>query len=146
MSLVDGLGRSATVVTRERSVLLWIDRACFWESLERMPALMYNLVRILSRRLRLASAQIQWLATQDVYGRLASQILTFAEEYGVPDGSGTIRIPLRLTQDELAALVGASRVRVNQALAFYKRHRCISVDRQLHITVHDPAALARRCR
>jgi hypothetical protein len=56
---------------------------------------------------------------------------------------GTL-IPLPLTQSDLAALVGASRVRVNQAIAFFKRRGCISVGADHRIMVHDADALARR--
>ncbi len=66
----------------------------------------------------------------------ATQILALAEGYGekVPDG---IRIPFRLTQTDLADLVGASRVRVNQAIGFHKRQGHISSGRNHRITVHD---------
>jgi CRP/FNR family cyclic AMP-dependent transcriptional regulator len=145
MSLVDSLGRSATAVTMEESTLYWIDRATFWELLRTLPALTYSLVRIMSRRLRLANAQIQALATLDVYGRVARQILAFAQEYGEPAPGGALRIPIRLTQSDLAGLVGASRVRINQVLVAYKRRKWIAVDPHYHITVLNPRALAERC-
>jgi hypothetical protein len=42
-------------------------------------------------------------------------------------------------------MVGASRVRVNQALSFYKRRNYLSMNRDRRIVIHDPAALSRRC-
>lgn len=146
MSLVDSLGRSATAVTLEYSTLLWMDRAAFWASLREMPTMTYNLVNILSRRLRLANLHAQSLAGLDVHGRVAGQLLAFAREYGKTAPNGDVIIPLRLTQSDLASLVGASRVRVNQALSFYKRRNYLSVSTNYSITLHDPAALARRCR
>ena len=145
MSLVDSLTRSATVVTREPTVVAFLDRTTFWELLRSFPKLSYNLAGILSRRLRLANATIEALATLDVHGRVARQILAFAQEYGVRGTDGSLRIPLRLTQTDLAGLVGASRVRVNQVLVSYKRRRYITVDRQYCITVHNVPALAQRC-
>jgi CRP/FNR family cyclic AMP-dependent transcriptional regulator len=146
MSLVDSLGRSASATTIEDSVLCWMDRSAFWDCLQVIPAMTYNLVRILSRRLRLANIQTQSLATLDVDGRIARQIAAFAQEYGEPDSAGGLEIPFRLTQSDLADLVGASRVRVNQILVAYKRHRYISVDPSYHITVHNLAALLDQCR
>jgi CRP/FNR family cyclic AMP-dependent transcriptional regulator len=145
MSLADSLGRSATVATLEPSTLLLIDRATFWASLREMPTIAYNLMGILSRRLRLANVHAQSLVRLDVYGRVAGQLLAFAREYGeaVPDGG--VVIPLRLTQSDLASMVGASRVRVNQALSFYKRRNYLSVNHARHIVVHDLAGLSRRC-
>lgn len=148
MSVVDSLGRSATVVTLEESSLLWIDRGTFWECLRAMPTLTYNLANILSRRLRLANARIEALATLDVYARVARHLLALAQEYGeAADGDrGAVRVPFRWTQVDLAALTGASRVRVNQVLVAYKQRGYISVDSAHHITVHDPMSLARRAR
>ncbi|MBC8162068.1 MAG: Crp/Fnr family transcriptional regulator [Roseiflexaceae bacterium] len=144
MSILENIGRSATVVTLEESTILWMDRLTFEASLRDIPGMSQNLVRIFSRRLRLANAQIQALATLDVFGRVARQILAFAHEYGQQQPNGVL-IPLRLTQSDLAGMVGASRVRVNQVLVFYKQQSYISVDQDARITVFNQAALAARC-
>ncbi|MBC8503590.1 MAG: Crp/Fnr family transcriptional regulator [Anaerolineales bacterium] len=146
MSLIDSAGRSANVLTLEKSTLLWMDRDSFWGCLEEFPEINYNLVRILSRRVRLANEQIQALASLDVYGRLARQFLAFAEKYGEPDSDGEILIPIHLTQSELADLVGASRRRVNQVMGNFKRQKYISVNASGYITVKDRSHLARLCR
>lgn len=145
MSLADSLGRSASVTTLEPSTLLMMDRAAFWESLKEVPKMTYNLINVLSRRLRLANLHAQSLVRLDVYGRVAGQLLAFAQEYGEAAPNGDVLIPLRLTQSDLASMVGASRVRVNQALGFYKRRNYLSVNQDRHIVVHDVAALGRHC-
>ncbi|HLJ68086.1 MAG TPA: Crp/Fnr family transcriptional regulator [Chloroflexota bacterium] len=141
MSLVDLLGRSATVITLEDTEVLSIDAAAFRACIRDIPGVAVNLATILSRRLRLANEQILALGTLDVYGRVARQIQVLAHEYGEPVTDGTL-IPIRLTQHDLADLVGASRVRVNQALGSLKRHGVISVDQRYRIVVHEPGALA----
>lgn len=145
MSLADSLGRSATVVALEPVTLLSIDRVTFWASLKEMPNMTYNLVSILSRRLRLANLHTQSLARLDIYGRVAAQLLAFAREYGAATPDSDTLIPLRLTQSDLASMVGASRVRVNQALGFFKRRNYISINHDRYITVHDADALRSRC-
>ena len=50
---------------------------------------------------------------------------------------------VRGRQGDLASLVGASRVRVNQALVMLKKRGGISTDQYHHITVHDEDVLAR---
>ena len=145
MSLIDSAGRSANVLTLEDSHLLWMERTAFQHCLKRIPALNYNLVRILSRRVRLANEQIQALASLDVYGRVARQFLAFAEKYGETSRGDDIRIPIRLTQSDLADLVGASRKRVNQVMVAYKRSGLFSVDAEGYITVHQRDELAQLC-
>jgi CRP-like cAMP-binding protein len=85
------------------------------------------------------------LATLDVPGRVASQLLALAHEYGEEASDGVL-IPITLIQADLAALVGASRVRVNQALGFFRKRNAISVDKDGRITVLDADVLARRAR
>lgn len=145
MSLLDGLGRSASVVTQEPCRLLSLNRLDFWSELWEMPPITYNLARILTRRLRLATAQIQALSALDTQARLARQLLAFAQDYGHAAGDDAVLIPLHMTQAELANMVGSSRVRVNQVMGYWKRRKYISVDRGHRITVLNKAALAQYC-
>jgi CRP/FNR family cyclic AMP-dependent transcriptional regulator len=145
MSLVDSAGRSANVVTTERSRLLWMDRATFQSCLRAMAPLANNLVRLLSHRLRFANEQIQALCTLDVPGRVARQILAMADRYGSPEAGGEVTIPLRLTQSDLGEIVGASRERVNQVIVEFKQRGLISVDPSHRIHVHNRQELARYC-
>ena len=101
---------------------------------------------MLSRRVRLADAHLLSVAALDVSGRVASQLLALAQEYGEEAPEGGVRIPVRLTQADLAALVGASRGRVNQALGFFRKRDAVSIGADHLITVLDADALARRAR
>jgi CRP/FNR family cyclic AMP-dependent transcriptional regulator len=145
MSLIDSAGRSASVVTLEKSELMWMSGADFQKCLDTMPAFSQNLVRILSGRVRLANELIQALATLDVHGRVARQLLAFAEKYGQASDNGNVLIPIRLTQGAIADLVGASRKRVNQVMVLFKGQGYISVDEKSRITVHDRKALTSYC-
>jgi CRP/FNR family cyclic AMP-dependent transcriptional regulator len=110
-----------------------------------MPAIALNLLRILSDRLRLANERIQALCALDVYGRVARQIQSFARQYGQRDSAGIVTIPIRLTQSDIASLVGATRERVNQVMTSFKQQGYIAVDRNYRITVRNPDALERYC-
>ncbi len=142
ISVLDSAGRSADVVTQEESTLLLVDRTSFHEMVETIPAIARNLLRILSSRLRLSTEQIQALCTLDVYGMVARQLIAFADAYGVPaqQGGGVV-IPLRLTQSDIAGLVGATRERVNQVFAQLRDAKLISVDGAYRITLHNPSKL-----
>ncbi len=162
MSLVDSAGRSANVMTMEKCTFLWMDKRTFSDLLKNVPEFSQNLVKLLASRLRMANEQIQSLSSLDVAGRLARQLLAFAERYGIQEGeeeggeapaaaaeegaaTGT-RIPLRLTQTDLAELVGASRERVNQVMVDFRQRGFLSVDSSHRILVHQPEELANLCR
>ena len=144
MSLIDAGFRSADVVTQESTTLLSIDRVAFDQLLDSSPVFARNLMRTLAHRLRLANLRITAHCTLDVYGLVARQILEFSEIYGraLPDGDRLI--PIRLTQGNMADLVGSSRERVNQVMVAYKKNGWISVDSNFHIIVHTPDELAKR--
>lgn len=145
MSLIDSAGRSASVLTLEDTTLLWMDALTFQQALRDVPDLALNLVRLLAARLRMVNELVQALAALDVYGRVARQLLAFAERYGTQI-SGHTMIPIRLTQKDIADLVGASRKRVNQVMVSFKNQELISVDADGRITIHDWESLARYCR
>jgi CRP/FNR family cyclic AMP-dependent transcriptional regulator len=144
MSLIDSVGRSASAITLENSLMLWMDKTTFNYLLDNFPPVARNLVRILSARVRLSDQVIQSLATLDVNGRVARQLLAFAERYGrdVPDG---VQVRIVLTQGDLADLVGASRKRVNQTMVFFKEQGLVSTDMDGRFIIHNKEGLARFC-
>ena len=144
MSLIDSGGRAADVVTQEETALISFDRYTFDRLMDTVPRFPRNLMRVLARRLRLANIRIQAHCTLDVYGLVARQILEFADLYGTSLENGDRLIPIRLTQGNMAELVGASRERVNQVMVAYRQKGLISVDSAYHITVHKPKELLKR--
>jgi CRP/FNR family cyclic AMP-dependent transcriptional regulator len=144
MSLIDSVGRSASVVTLEDSLMLWMDKVTFNYILDNFPPIARNLVKILSARVRLSDQMIQSLATLDVNGRVARQLLAFAERYG-RDADGVVKIRIALTQSDIADLVGASRKRVNQTIVYFKEEGLVSMDADGRINIHSREGLARFC-
>ena len=145
MSLIDSIGRSASAVTLEDSLLLWMDKLTFHYMLDNFTPVARNLVRILSARVRLSDQLIQALATLDVNGRVARQLLAFAEKYGV-EKDGATQIRIMLTQSDIADLVGASRKRVNQAMVLFKERGLIDTDTEGRILIKRSEGLAKYCR
>ncbi|MEP6753927.1 MAG: Crp/Fnr family transcriptional regulator, partial [Chthonomonadales bacterium] len=123
-------------MTQEKSVLAWIDRDSFRQLMENYPQISQNLLRVLTRRVRLSTEQIMALGTLDVLGKVARQLIVFADQYGQKNELGIV-IPLRLTQSEIAGLVGCSRERVNQVFLSLRTQKLISVDNAFRITVRD---------
>ena len=84
--------------------LFWIDRHALERCLQTMPELSANLSGVLAHRVRLANDRIEALAGMDVRTRIVRHLLLLAREYGevTDDEGGSVRIPLRLTQGDLA--------------------------------------------
>jgi CRP-like cAMP-binding protein len=119
-----------------------LHRDAFTRVLAASPELAIHLLKILSRRLREADEFVEDAVFLDVPGRLAKKLLQLAETYGRPGITGTV-IGLRLTQQELATMVGATRESVNKHLRAYRARGIIDIEHQ-HIIILKPADLARR--
>lgn len=145
LSILDGAGRSADVVALEPTEVLVLSADDFHRILHDVPAISVTLLREIAGRLRRSTSWIRSLSSQDVYGRIAQQLLYLADTHGV-EVNGSKRIGLRLTQNDIAGIVGASRESVNKAMGYFKSKGYISVDTTYHITVHDAEALEKRCR
>jgi CRP/FNR family transcriptional regulator len=142
-----GEGVHATgVATLEDARVLSLDGDSFRQLLDDIPSLPAVLVTLLSERLHAADARIESLAGQDVEGRVACVLLELARQHGVPKPGGGTLITIPLTQADVAAMTGASRVRVNQVIARFRHEGWVTLDGRRRTSVQDPAALESRCR
>jgi CRP/FNR family cyclic AMP-dependent transcriptional regulator len=111
LALIDEAPRSASVLALERSELLQIQRPVFLALLDENPACVRVLLKNLATRVRSLTDNVRALALVDVFGRIARLFDSLAVmRDGVPV------IEQRLTQQEIANLVGASREMVNRIL------------------------------
>jgi len=112
LALLDDSARSASVRTVEKSSFCIIFKDNFNRVLDEHPNIARKLIRNLAARVRKLTADVKSLALQDVYGRVANVLMDLAEERG--DGSSYI--PEKLTQQDIADRVGASREMVARIL------------------------------
>ncbi len=145
LSIIDGEGRSADVSAVEETEVLLLSADDFSQCIHTMPAIAFSLLKEIAGRLRRSTAWIRVLSSQDVYGRIAQQLLQLSDSHGhdLPDNGR--RIGLRLTQNDIAGIVGASRESVNKAMGYFKQKGYITMDSTYHITVYDRDALQKRC-
>ena len=111
MGLIDGSPRSADVVAAEPCELLVIAKAEFKQGLADNFDLCLNIMKSLVQRLREADRKIESLALMDVYGRVAKLLLEFSVE---ENGLRVIR--KRLTKQDIAKMIGASREMVSRVM------------------------------
>lgn len=112
LAAMDDAPRSASVQTLELTRCMVISKEAFYESLKENPAMAVLLIDELSRRFRGLTANVKSLALLDVYGRVARTLLNLATE----QEDGTMVVPRKMTQQELANMVGASREMVSRIL------------------------------
>lgn len=112
MSLIDSEPHSATVRTEVQTDVLTLGRDAFSRCLPDNSSMSYNIMRGLVARLRHADRKIESLALMDVYGRVARSLLEFA----VDDGAGNLKIRDKISRQDLAKMVGASREMVSRVM------------------------------
>jgi CRP/FNR family transcriptional regulator/CRP/FNR family cyclic AMP-dependent transcriptional regulator len=142
MALLDGLPRSADAVAMEKVECYTLQRSDFHNAIMKNPKIAIQVLEVLCDRIRKTDQQVEDLIFLDVYGRVAKKLLELAESHGVTV-EGSLRIDMRLTQQELASMVGASRESVNKVLGYFTDRGYISTDRH-RITLHRVADLKRR--
>ncbi len=139
-SLLDGLPRSAGAVALEKSEVLILPRAEFFLYLERCPTVAISLLVLISRRLRFALQRTEHEAKpQTVLVQLAHLLIQLAERYGRANNN-QIQLPLRLTQGELAGMMGCSRLETENALNTLYQRRIVEI-RGSQLTIFDIEAL-----
>ena len=137
MGLLDGLGRSAEARALEPSRITEIPYQPLREVVEENPTLLWGVVALLAGRLRSMDSALADSVFLDVTGRTAKRLLEMSGEQD--------EFQLPITQEELAGMVGASRERVNKAIASFVRLGWIDQsDRRYAIL--DREQLTRRAR
>jgi CRP/FNR family transcriptional regulator, cyclic AMP receptor protein len=113
LPLFDGSPRSADAraLTESRVIVLSYDPVR--DVLQARPELLWTVTRLLARWLRATDEALADAVFLDVPGRTAKRLLELA-------GDGN-EFKLPVTQEELAGMVGASRERVNKAIASFIR-------------------------
>ena len=104
MSL-DGARRSASVITVEPTTCAVVNRAQFREFILAHPDFGMHLIERLIHRVRVTTSNLKSLALSDVYGRMVRLLNALA--VAQPDGRHIV--PEKLTQQDIADRVGASR-------------------------------------
>ena len=113
MAMLDDGPRSALARALEPSVVLSIPYVPVLDSFNADPRALWGVTRLLAQRLRVMDEALADSVFLDVTGRTAKRLLELSE--------GANEFTLPVTQEELAGMVGASRERVNKAIASFIR-------------------------
>jgi CRP/FNR family transcriptional regulator, cyclic AMP receptor protein len=142
LSVIDGRPRSATATALEPVDALVVPASAFAEFIEGHPRIAVRLLRTLAAQIRDADRRSVDRDTGDITCRVARRLVDLAERLGEHRGSG-LEITLALSQDDLAAWVGATREATSRALGRLRADGALTTGRQ-RIMLTDLAALRRR--
>jgi len=126
LSLLDGKPRTATVTTLVPSVLAILEQSTFMPFLEGNPATAIRLLHVLAGRLRTVDTLLEEVHFFDSETRLAKRVIALKNIYGKAVGD-SLQIELRISQQDMANLVGISRESVNRHLKKWEKAEIVSL-------------------
>jgi len=121
----DGGPNPATAVALEETLIWGIPKDRLLELVRNNPKVAENVLRVFSQRLRQLVALVEDLAFRHVTARLAKMLLEHESED-----------ERRLTQQEMAALVGTAREMVGRGLKALEALGAIKIDRKRIVIVN----------
>jgi CRP-like cAMP-binding protein len=137
ISLFDEGPRSATVTAMTETMAFALANRDFMDVLRGNPDAMRQLLALLATRIRRSTGHIEDLVFLDLPGRVAKLLLDQGELFD----SNVVG----LTQEDLAAFVGATRVAVNRVLVDLERRGGVKLGRG-QIEIVDPGVLKKEIR
>lgn len=139
MALLDGGERTADAIAISNCQLLVIDQRDFIPFLETRADLCIRLLKLLSQRLRRTDELVEVALFERLESRLAKALVELASRGGAACGSGPPFV-LRVSQQELSSIVGASRENVNKQLRSWQRAGLLELGKR-RIVIRDLDAL-----
>jgi CRP-like cAMP-binding protein len=128
IALLDGADRTADATAITDCELLVLDHRDFVPFLERRADLCLLLLKLLCQRLRRTDQQVQEAMFGRLEGRIAMALVRLAQD--LPP-AGAKAVVLRITQQELAGMVGAARESVNKQLHVWQKEGVLRLGKRL---------------
>jgi CRP/FNR family transcriptional regulator, cyclic AMP receptor protein len=141
IALLDGDERSADATAMTDCELLVLNRRDFIPVLENRADLCMILLKVLCRRLRQTSEQVEDVLFRHLESRVAKVLVHLAESVGL-DGIRGPSVELHVSQRVLGNMAGGSRESVNKHLQIWHRQGLIDLSKG-SILLRDVDALER---
>lgn len=135
IALLDSEPRSASVMTTEKTRVLIVSRDLFQSFILSNPEIALGIIRGLTKRMRGLISNVRNLALKNVYRRLVGTLQSMAE-----DEDGMRVVHTRLTHQDLADIIGASREMVSRILKDLHNGGYLETrDRKIYILKNPPS-------
>jgi len=123
-----GIPRQASIITTEDSTFGIISRQVFMDTLMVKPSIGMRIIDLLITRIQDLTEEVSSLALEDVYNRVVRVLYKHADEVGDK------LVTEKLTQQDIASRVGATREMVHRILKELRTGGYISIEGK-HITI-----------
>jgi CRP/FNR family cyclic AMP-dependent transcriptional regulator len=140
LSLLDGLPRSASVITNQDSTFRFVSRAAFLDFCRDNTEIQQELVMVLAARLRETNHALAAATFLSAKGRIARALLELARHVGEEAETGATVIRDKVSQRHLADLAGVARENVNRAFSEWTKRKLITRSAG-SLKINDVAAL-----
>jgi CRP/FNR family transcriptional regulator len=125
LALIDGARRSASVIAQTSIIVRIVPRASVMRLINSEPSVAMALLQGLVGMIRDTNERLSDLQSLDVPGRVAKWLLALAARSG-QQRDGGVAIPFTISQSDLAAELGTTRVSANKALRMFETLGMIS--------------------
>jgi len=139
LSLIDGKSHSANVQAEVQCDLLVLDHQDFNRCLSENHAMALAVIKGLAQRLRKADEKIGSLALMDVYSRVTKVLMGMSK----PAGSKQLLITEKITRQDIAKMVGASREMVSRVMRDFEEQGFIKTHEDGAVELVERRALMR---
>lgn len=130
MAILDGQPRSATAIAAENTDTFYLDRREFLGFLNNSPQVCIGIIAMLCQRLRRVSTQLEEISFLDVSGRIARNLMEMTKNNSLDASFLGCAFTCTISQEELARVIGASRVMVNKVLNSFVDLGLVSIARK----------------
>jgi len=133
MSLIDNMPHSASLQAVSQTDALVLPHSDYARWLPEEGSLGMAVLRGLTRRLRRADRNVTSLALVDVHGRVARVLL----ECAVREPDGRRLISEKISRQDVANMVGASREMVSRVMGYLEERGCIETLSDGKLRIHN---------
>lgn len=111
----------------EDALICLINKPDFLDMMRSNPEMAFKVTKLVGFRLKTFRTRVESLLFKGATARLAATLLDLARDHGVRDARGVL-LRLKLSQQDLASLIGVTRESVNLALADFRRLGLVEQD------------------
>jgi CRP/FNR family transcriptional regulator, cyclic AMP receptor protein len=130
LAILDGKPRSAMAIASDDTNTLYLDRQEFLNFLLSSPQASIGIIGMLCQRLRRISTQLEEVSFLDVAARIARNLVGMMKGDSTQASGKEPVLACTISQEELARIIGASRVMVNKVLNSFVDLGFISIARK----------------